>query len=222
MSFETEQQQIVHIVDDDEAVRRAVAMLLQSAGWLTEIHASALAFLDLLPALEEAGIGCVLTDVRMPGMDGIALLQHLRKTGFARPIVVMTAHGDVATAVQAMKSGASDFIEKPFNDDSLLDMIEVAMRPTSDASAPGLVSREAIEAARRLAALTPREREVLDLLVSGKPNKLVAHQLGISQRTAEVHRARLMERLGVRSLAEAVRLAVNAQLAAGEGDRLAC
>ena len=222
MTIETGQQRIVHIVDDDEAVRRAVALLLQSAGWETETHASGLAFLDVLPHLEEAGIGCVLTDVRMPGLDGIALLLHLRRHGFARPIVVMTAHGDVATAVQAMKSGATDFIEKPFDDDPLLDMIDAATQPAGDSAAAGIVSREAMEAAKRLSALSPREREVLDLLVSGKPNKLVAHQLGISQRTAEVHRARLMERLGVRSLAEAVRLAVNAQLAAGEGDRLAC
>jgi len=218
MRSEADTQPEVHIVDDDDAVRRAVALLLQSAGWATATHASGEAFLHAVGA-GDAAIGCVLTDVRMPGMDGITLLQHLRKAGFTRPVVVMTAHGDVATAVQAMKSGATDFIEKPFNDDSLLTMIDSAVRA---AEAQGAASREAVEAAQRLAALSPREREVLDLLVSGKPNKLVAHQLGISQRTAEVHRARLMERLGVRSLAEAVRLAVNAQLAGGEGEQLAC
>ncbi|MBS0642805.1 MAG: response regulator [Proteobacteria bacterium] len=213
----------IHVVDDDDAVRRAVALLLETAGWATATHESGNAFLGALPGLEEDLIACVLTDVRMPGLDGVALVQHLRKAGFARPIVVMTAHGDVTTAVHAMKSGANDFIEKPFDDDTLLAMIDTAMQATaSGQGSAGAVSRETLEAVRRLSTLSPREREVLDLLVSGKPNKLVAHQLGISQRTAEVHRARLMERLGVRSLAEAVRLAVSAQLAGGEGDRLAC
>lgn len=223
MTSQSETPPSIHVVDDDDAVRRAVALLLETAGWATATHASGSAFLDALPGLQEALIACVLTDVRMPGVDGITLVQHLRKAGFARPIVVMTAHGDVVTAVQAMKSGANDFIEKPFDDDTLLTMIETAMRAVANGQGlPGAVSRESLEAVRRLSTLSPREREVLDLLVSGKPNKLVAHQLGISQRTAEVHRARLMERLGVRSLAEAVRLAVNAQLVAGEGDRLAC
>jgi two-component system response regulator FixJ len=198
----------IHVIDDDEAVRRAIALLLQSAGWPTVTHASGLTFLGVLPDVQQTLIGCVLTDVRMPGLDGIALLQHLRASGFAAPIVVMTAHGDVTTAVQAMKCGAADFIEKPFDDDALLAVIDTAQQ--ARVNGDGL--REAMEATRRLAALSPREREVLDLLVSGKPNKMVAQQLAISQRTVEVHRARLLERLGVRSLAEAVRLAVTVQL----------
>jgi two-component system response regulator FixJ len=214
MTTQPEPRSVIHVIDDDDAVRRAVALLLLSAGWTAVTHASGLAFLEALPVLHEASIGCVLTDVRMPGMDGIALLQHLRTSGFVAPIVVMTAHGDVATAVQAMKCGAADFIEKPFDDDSLLVTIGTARQ----AMAADDGGRVAVEATRRLAALSPREREVLDLLVSGKPNKLVAQQLAISQRTVEVHRARLLERLGVRSLAEAVRLAVTAQMAVG-GER---
>ncbi|MFL5282555.1 MAG: response regulator transcription factor [Rhodopila sp.] len=214
---------VVHVLDDDEAVRRGISLLLQSACIPAAAHASGVAFLDELPNLNEADIGCVLTDVRMPELDGIALLERLKVSGFTRPIVVMTAHGDVATAVRAMKAGAMDFIEKPFDDEILLDVIERAMavRDTirsaagEDAPPNGLIAAhpEIVDAARRMAVLSPREREVLDLLVAGKPNKLIAHELGISQRTAEVHRARLMARLGVRSLAEAVRLAVKAELA---------
>jgi two-component system response regulator FixJ len=212
----------VHVLDDDEAVRRGLSLLLQSADIPAVTHASGVAFLAALPDLAEAEIGCVLTDVRMPGLDGVALLEQLKAAGFSRPVVVMTAHGDVATAVRAMKAGAVDFIEKPFDDEALLAVIEQSIgihgagrdsRP--DAPHEGLAAAhpEVVEAARRMAGLSPREREVLELLVAGKPNKLIAHELGISQRTAEVHRARLMARLGVRSLAEAVRLAVKAELA---------
>jgi two-component system response regulator FixJ len=225
---------VVHVLDDDEAVRRGVSLLLQSACIPTVTHASGTAFLNALANLNESDIGCVLTDVRMPGLDGVALLEHLKAAGFSRPVVVMTAHGDVATAVRAMKAGAVDFIEKPFDDEMLLDVIERAVaihgagrghdsRSGHDlgrAVLPdGLAAAhpEVVEAARRMAELSPREREVLALLVEGKPNKLIAYELGISQRTAEVHRARLMARLGVRSLAEAVRLAVKAELAGDSG-----
>jgi two-component system response regulator FixJ len=219
---------VVHVLDDDEAVRRGVALLLQSACIPTVTHASGTAFLNALANLNESDIGCVLTDVRMPRLDGVALLERLKAAGFSRPVVVMTAHGDVATAVRAMKAGAVDFIEKPFDDEMLLDVIERAMA-IHDAShghdrgravlPDGLAAAhpEVVEAARRMAELSPREREVLGLLVEGKPNKLIAYELGISQRTAEVHRARLMARLGVRSLAEAVRLAIKAELAGNSG-----
>lgn len=213
---------VVHVLDDDEAVRRGLGLLLQSAGIPAATHVSGVAFLESLPDLNEAGIGCVLTDVRMPGLDGVALLEQLKAAGFSRPVVVMTAHGDVATAVRAMKAGAVDFIEKPFDDEALLTVIERSIaihgagqqpRPGAPPEGPAAAHPEVVEAARRMAGLSPREREVLDLLVAGKPNKLIAHELGISQRTAEVHRARLMARLGARSLAEAVRLAVKAELA---------
>ncbi len=198
---------VVHVVDDDNAVRRALAMLFRSAGIPAEAHPSGVAFLEALPSLPEASVGCVLTDVRMPGLDGLELLRRLKEGGFGRPVVVMTAHGDVSTAVRAMKAGAVDFVEKPFDDDALLAAIEAALGGPQATGAA-----RAGDAAERVAALSPREREVLDLLVAGKPNKLIARDLGLSPRTVEVHRARMMARLGVGSLAEAVRLAVQAEL----------
>lgn len=216
-------QGCVHVIDDDEAVRRGLALLLQSAGLRVVTHASALDFLEALPALPEDDIACVLTDVRMPGLDGFGLLEALRQAGFPRPIIMMTANGDVPRAVQAMKAGAADFIEKPFDDDALLATIEDSVTASARASAIGAPSDPpgadpaAAEAARRIGALSKREREVLERLAAGKPNKVVAHELGLSPRTIEVHRARLMTRLGVRSLAEAVRLTVRAELAAAGG-----
>ena len=197
----------VHVVDDDDAVRRALAMLFRSAGIPAETHPSGLAFLEALPSFREEAVGCVLTDVRMPGLDGLELLRRLLDGGFRRPVIVMTAHGDVSTAVRAMKAGAVDFVEKPFDDEALLAAVEAAIKPTQ-ASGPA----RAGDAAARIAALSPRERDVLDLLLAGKPNKLIARDLGLSHRTVEVHRRRLMARLGVGSLAEAVRLAVQAEL----------
>ena len=198
----------VHVIDDDDAVRRALAMLFRSAGIPAETHPSGLAFLEALPSVREEAVGCVLTDVRMPGLDGLELLRRLKRAGFGRPVVVMTAHGDVSTAVRAMKAGAVDFVEKPFDDEALLAAIEAALG-TPQASGGAEVDAAA---AARIAALSPREREVLDLLIAGKPNKLIARDLGLSPRTVEVHRARLMARLGAGSLAEAVRLAVQAGL----------
>jgi two-component system, LuxR family, response regulator FixJ len=197
----------VHVIDDDDAVRRALALLFRSAGIPVETHPSGSAFLEALPTLSEDAVGCVLTDVRMPGLDGLELLRRLKQGGFRRPVVVMTAHGDVAMAVRAMKAGAVDFVEKPFDDEALLAATEAALRTPHVAGAAG-----ADDAAERMAALSPREREVLELLIAGKPNKLIARDLGLSPRTVEVHRARLMARLGVGSLAEAVRLAVHAEL----------
>ena len=197
----------VHVVDDDDAVRRALAMLFRSAGIPAETHPSGLAFLEALPSLTGAAVGCVLTDVRMPGLDGLQLLRRLQDHGLPWPVVVMTAHGDVSTAVRAMRAGAVDFVEKPFDDEALLATIEAALKPPQASGAAG-----AADAAARIAALSPRERDVLDLLLAGKPNKLIARDLGLSPRTVEVHRRRLMARLGVGSLAEAVRLAVQAGL----------
>jgi two-component system response regulator FixJ len=197
----------VHVIDDDDAVRRALALLFRSAGIPVETHPSGSAFLEALPALRDDAVGCVLTDVRMPGLDGLELLRRLKQGGFRRPVVVMTAHGDVAMAVRAMKAGAVDFVEKPFDDEALLAATEAALRTPHVAGAAW-----ADDAAERMAALSPREREVLELLIAGKPNKLIARDLGLSPRTVEVHRARLMARLGVGSLAEAVRLAVHAEL----------
>lgn len=193
----------VHVIDDDDAVRRAVAMLLRSARLAAETYPSGAAFLDALPLPGDGRAACcVLMDVRMPELDGLEMLRRLKARGFRAPVVVMTAHGDVSTAVQAMKAGAADFVEKPFHDEVLLAAIGAAL---DAAGPPGA-------AAARIEALTPREREVLALLMAGKPNKAVARELGLSPRTVEVHRARLLARLEVGSLAEAVRLAVQAGL----------
>lgn len=203
----------IHLIDDDAAVRKGLSMLLRAAGFTVRPHASALEFLATQDTHDPDRRSCVLTDVRMPEMDGIALVQRLRQQGIAVPVVVMTAHGDVLTAVRAMKAGASDFIEKPFDDQVLLDAITGALANGAPGTAP--VAHAFADAAARIAALSRREREVLDLLVAGRSNKVIAHELGLSERTVEVHRAHMMERLGVRSLAEAVRLSVWAELAGG-------
>jgi two-component system response regulator FixJ len=193
---------IIHVVDDDDAVRRSLLRLLHSAGFAAVAYPTASALLDNAPALSS---GCILLDIQMPGMNGLEAQVRLGELGVTLPIVVMTGHGDVQTAVRAMKTGAADFIEKPFNDDRLIDALEAALA--------GAVryARER-EAAERIAGLSRREREVLDALVAGHPNKVIAYDLGISPRTVEVHRARMLERLGTPSLAEAIRLAVLATL----------
>jgi two-component system response regulator FixJ len=195
---------VVHVIDDDVAVRMAMEMLLHSAGFCVATHPSGFAFLDALATVGEEGAGCVVTDMRMPGLDGLQLLHRLKQRRFRQPVIVMTAHGDISTAVKAMKAGAVDFVEKPFDDDVILAAIGAALKPAA-AQRPGA-------AVSRISELSAREREVLDLLVAGKPNKLIADELGLSPRTVEVHRARLMTRLGVGSLAEAVRIAVRAEL----------
>jgi two-component system response regulator FixJ len=198
---------VVHVVDDDEAVRRSLALLLGSFGHATATYESAEA---LLAALEGLLPGCIIVDIRMPGMDGIAMQEELTRRGCRLPVVVVTGHGDVAHAVRAMKSGALDFIEKPYSEDDILRAVNTALARLHDAQQQAAATEAA---ASRIAGLTPRERDVLRLLVEGRPNKVIAHQLGISPRTVEIHRANVMEKLGCRSLAEAVRLA----LAAGFG-----
>jgi two-component system response regulator FixJ len=211
-----EKSHVIHIVDDDEAVRHALTLLIRSAQLKALSHASGLEFLECVENLECEDIGCVLMDLRMPGLDGIGVLHSLRQRNFRRPVIVMTAHGDIETAVKAMKAGAVDFLVKPFDDEQLLEALKAALSMKQDdgdvdsGSRPGL-EPESADAARRIAELSQREREVLKLLAAGKPNKLVAYELGISHRTAEIHRARMMARLKVRSLAEAVRLAIKAE-----------
>lgn len=191
----------VHIVDDDPAVRRSLKRLLHSAGFATMAYESASTVLDAAAGMS---VGCLLLDVRMPGMDGIELLSLLNERGSHPPVIMMTGHGDVQMAVRAMKAGAVDFIEKPFSHESLLAAIEAALaRPSRT-----IRGHEVAEASGRIAALSRREREVLDALVAGRSNKAIAHDLGISVRTVEVHRAHMLERLRTRSLAEAVRLMV--------------
>jgi two-component system response regulator FixJ len=198
-------ERTVHVVDDDAAVRRSLERLLDAAGLRVISYDTPFAFLDAALGLSP---GCVLLDIKMPGMDGLELQALLLKENIPMPIIVMTGQGDVQSAVRAMKAGALDFLEKPYSDEFLLNAIESALAGADRAS----VDREAAEATQRIAALSPREREVLDALVAGRQNKVIAFDLGISVRTVEVHRARMMERLGVRQLAEAVRLSVMAQI----------
>lgn len=200
-------ERIVYVVDDDTAVRRSLGRLLYSADFECVAYESALAFLRAAP---EISGGCVLLDVKMPEIDGLAMQGQLNHLGFRLPVVVITGHADIPTAVQAMKAGAVDFIEKPFDNERLIAAIEAALADFGR----GFADREAAtEAVERIATLSPRERQVLDALVAGRPSKVIAYDLGISVRTVEVHRARMLERLGTRRLAEAIRLAVLADLA---------
>jgi two-component system, LuxR family, response regulator FixJ len=200
------EQGTVHIVDDDLSLLRALQRLLRSAGYTAVTYGTAAAIIDAAPRLS----GCLLLDLRMPDIDGFEVLAQLVKSGVHLPVVVVTGHGDVATAVQAMKAGALDFIEKPIGEDRLLAAIETALREGAQKTRDD----EAGQAAQRMAPLSPRERQVLEGIVAGKANKLIAYDLDISVRTVEVHRARLLVRLGVHSLAEAIRIAVMATLVA--------
>jgi two-component system response regulator FixJ len=196
---------VVHIIDDDDAVRDSLALLLGAAGFATRTHALATDFLALAPGLDA---GCVLTDVRMPDLDGLALQRRLTEAGVTLPVIVMTGHGDVPIAVAALKAGALDFLEKPFDDERLIAAVRAALTASEAARR---VAATAAELAARLANLTPREHEVLDLLVVGNPNKTIAYDLGASPRTIEVHRARVMEKMGARNLPELVRMVIAAR-----------
>ncbi len=198
---------IIHVVDDDAAVRDSLRLLLESSGLTVRTYSGARLFLT------EANdsLGCVLTDVRMPEMDGLELQQRLKERGLRLPVIVMTGQGDIPIAVRAMKAGAVDFLEKPFTEKDLLGAIHRALDESARREA---LEQKAGEAHHRLAALTPREREVLELLVGGLSTKAIANALGASPRTIEVHRARVFEKLQVHSLPELVRLA----MAAGAGD----
>ena len=200
-----EELRLVHLVDDDEAIRRSVGFMLKTSGFHVRSYESGVKLLKSASSLEP---GCILLDIRMPGMDGLEVQSTLRAKGIGLPVIIMTGHGDVALAVQAMKAGAVDFIEKPFEKAVLLSAIEHGVERLKRSAAD--VDR-ADEAAVRLQALTPREREVLDGLAKGLPNKTIAYDLGISPRTVEIHRANVMSKLGVRSLSEALRIAFAAQ-----------
>ena len=192
----------VFVVDDDYDVRSSIALLLRSVGIEARCFDTAEA---LLAALDAASAGCVVTDVRMPGMSGLELQRELARRGLALPVILVTGHADVPMAVGAMKSGALDFLEKPFGDQQLIDRVQAALR----LDAARREERGAAAAVRdRLAGLTPREREVMELVVTGKPNKIIARELGLSTRTVEIHRARVMEKMGAGSLAELVRMVV--------------
>jgi two-component system response regulator FixJ len=190
------------VVDDDEAMRRSLAFLLRTAGIQTRTHESAIAFMKALPEVKG---GCVITDVRMPGMSGIELLQRLRELKVSLPVVVITGHGDVPLAVEAMKGGALDFLEKPFDDESLLSVVRAALSAQASDSKQQ-AAKSAIH--DRLASLSHREREVLSGLVAGKPNKTIAYDLGISPRTVEIYRANVMTKMQAGSLSDLVRMAL--------------
>ena len=197
----------VHIVDDEAIVRRSLTLLLRAAGVQAQAYESGEAFLSAAGA--KLPFGCVLLDIRMPGMDGLAVMREMAARGLRLPIVIVTAHGDVPLAVEAMKAGACDFVEKPYAAASILGAVEAALSRGDEALER---AREATEAAARVGALTPREREVLHGLVAGRQNKVIALDLGLSPRTVEIHRANLMGKLRAGSLSEAVRIALAAGL----------
>jgi two-component system response regulator FixJ len=208
----------VHVIDDDDAARDSLLFLLETEGIAATGHPSADAFLDHLEDLE--GLGCIVTDVRMPGMSGIELLQALRERGLLVPIIVITGHGDIALAVEAMKAGARDFLEKPYRDDALVAAVRTALAESRRDAGPGRDEGRAVaertSACDRFAGLSPREREVLDGLVAGSSNKTIARQLGISPRTVEVYRANLMAKTQATSLSHLVRLALAAGVVAAD------
>jgi two-component system, LuxR family, response regulator FixJ len=196
------EKSIVYVIDDDEAVRQALSFQLGSAGIEVRTYASAAAFLEVAPTVQA---GCIITDVRMPGLSGIDLLRRLRELKLAVPVIVITAHGDIPLAVEAMRIGAIDFLEKPFEDEVLLASVRSALdRGNRDQKRQ--TERSNIEA--RLAALSNRERDVLEGLVAGRANKQIAHDLGISARTIENYRANLMLKMQAASLSDLVRMAL--------------
>lgn len=200
-------RRLVHLVDDEESVRRSVGFLLKSSGYAVQSWVSGTLFLK---DIHHLATGCVLLDVRMPGMDGLEVQAAMAARGVTMPVIILTGHGDVSVAVQAMKAGAADFIEKPFDRDAFLNAIDAAFDRLEGADKDrGYVARASVQ----VAALTPREQEVLRGLANGLPNKTIAYDLGISARTVEVHRANLMMKLGVSNFSDALRIA----FAAGMG-----
>lgn len=195
---------VIYVVDDDEAVRQSLEFLLKTANIAVQSFDSAQAFLNVLP---DARFGCVITDVRMPEITGIDLLKRVKETKPELPVIVITGHGDIALAVEAMKIGAIDFLEKPFDDDHLLGAVRSALDKEADAAKR---SAEVAEIHDKLAALSNRERQVLEGLVAGHANKNIAFDLGISPRTVEIYRANLMTKMGANSLSDLVRMAMTA------------
>jgi two-component system response regulator FixJ len=204
----SDEERVVHIVDDDAAIRQSIGFMLRKAGYQVETYPDGPTFLK---AVSRATRGCVLLDIRMPTMDGLEVQASLSQQGIAIPVLMLTGHGDVKLAVRAIKAGAIEFLEKPFERMSLLCAIDLALDKAARNGRDQLAGADALV---RLAALTGRERDVLDGMVQGQPNKLIAFDLGIATRTVEVHRAHLMEKLSARSLSEVLRIA----FAAGVGE----
>jgi two-component system, LuxR family, response regulator FixJ len=198
-------ERLVYVVDDDDSVRRSAAFMLRHAGFKVEPVVSGVDFLKLAKGADR---GCVLLDVRMPEMDGLQVQQQMIKDGIDMPVVILTGHGDIEIAVQAMRAGAVNFLEKPYEKEALIAAMEEAFVRLEDSN---LKEMAASEAKVRLACLTGREQDVLDGLLAGLPNKTIAYDLGISPRTVEIYRANMMEKLRVRSLAEALRIGFAAE-----------
>ena len=199
-------QPVVHIIDDDEGLRESLAFLLRSAALEVRSFESAKAFLEVLP---DAALGCVITDVRMPDMSGIELLRRLKELKIGVPVIVITGHGDIALAVEAMKIGAADFFEKPFDDDLLVASVRAALRQQEDQTKHGA---ERAEIEHRISTLSPREKDVLTGLIEGRANKQIAFDLAISPRTVEIYRANLMNKMQANSLSDLVRMALLAEM----------
>ncbi|QXX76447.1 response regulator FixJ [Methylovirgula sp. HY1] len=198
----------VHVIDDDAALRDSLAFLLGSAGLLVRSFESAQAFLQELASIEA---GCVVTDIRMPGIDGLELLRLLQEMGKGLPVIVMTGHGDVPLAVKAMRLGAADFVEKPFEDEVMIDAVRSALTSSMPLPPAGISD----EMALRIASLSRRERQVLSGLVEGQTNKEIARQFDLSPRTVEVYRAKLMTKMQANNISELVRFAMRAGVTGG-------
>ena len=196
----------VHIIDDDQALRESLAFLLRAAQLEVRSFDSAKTFLDALP---NASVGCVITDIRMPDMSGIDLLRRLKELKVAIPVIVITGHGDVPLAVEAMKIGAADFFEKPFNDDQLVASVRAALQQQQDQTKRGA---ERAEIEHRISTLSAREKDVLTGLIEGRANKQIAFDLGISPRTVEIYRANLMNKMQADSLSDLVRMVLVVQM----------
>ena len=194
--------QTVHVIDDDEAMRESIAFLLESAKFAARVYETAPALLARADKLEP---GCIVTDVRMPEMSGLELVVRVKELHLSHPVIVITGHADVALAVEAMKAGVADFLEKPFEDEALLSAVRAALAGGDEAAGKEL-GRVEVEA--RLATLTEREREVFDAVVGGASNKLAAQELGISPRTVEIYRANVMQKMGAEHLSALVRMAM--------------
>ena len=196
----------VHIIDDDQALRESLAFLLRTHQFEVRSFDSAKTFLDALP---DASLGCVITDIRMPGMSGVDLLRRLKELKVSVPVIVITGHGDVSLAVEAMKIGAADFFEKPFNDDQLVASVRAALQQRQDQTKRGA---ERTEIEHRISKLSAREKDVLAGLIEGRANKQIAFDLGISPRTVEIYRANLMNKMQADSLSDLVRMALVVQM----------
>ncbi len=199
-------ERLVYVVDDDEAVRESLSALLEAKSYTVRTFALAREFLTAAPTLRP---GCLIADIRMPEMDGLELQRQLTERNYSFPLIVVTGHGDVPLAVRAMKVGAVDFIEKPFSAGAILASLDAALARLASS---GEGDSQAAAAAARIALLSPREREVLQGLLAGLPNKSIAYDLAISPRTVEIHRARVMDKMGARSLSELIRMSLAAGL----------